>query len=189
MNFDWFRGISKKEELTPERYNKTWYRFEKFWNDHDSGVDKWTMTNTGGIVGISDGSSAAAGNVGELIDSSVSSATNTGANGVWANITTISLTAGDWDVSGSVEFAINGSTITAVAAAISLFSGNTTTDQASGKNSVNGLPPISTADCVNSIPRFRVSISATTTVYLKGVAIFSAGQPQFYGYISARRVR
>jgi hypothetical protein len=42
MNFNWFRGITKQADLTPDKYNKTWYQFEKFWNDHDSGVSPFT---------------------------------------------------------------------------------------------------------------------------------------------------
>lgn len=47
MNFSWFRGISKKEDLTADKYNKTWYQFEKFWNDHDSGNIAFTSISYG----------------------------------------------------------------------------------------------------------------------------------------------
>jgi len=38
---DWFRGILKSENLTPEKYNGDWKRFITWWNDHDMGIRAW----------------------------------------------------------------------------------------------------------------------------------------------------
>jgi len=76
-----------------------------------------------GILGTITNDLAAAGNVGEVVSSfvvigsPVSLTTN-----VAANITSISLTAGDWDVQGNVNFAGTSATITALTGGISVTS-------------------------------------------------------------------
>lgn len=42
MNLDWFRGILKKDDLSPEKYNGDWKRLVNWWNDHDRGVRPWS---------------------------------------------------------------------------------------------------------------------------------------------------
>lgn len=159
-----------------------------------TGVNAITFGNTatGGTTGTTTNDSAAAGFVGQFIDSSNHSLTAVGSSGQYANVTSISLTAGDWDVSGNVMFSFGTAvSITNASMAVSLFSGNTTTDHVAGANAYGSSAyPTATQDSsVATVPRFRVSISGTTTVFLKGAITYASGAPFFYGYISARRMR
>jgi len=143
--------------------------------------------------GTTTNDSASAGYLGEAVRSSIASgsAVNAGTSAQFSDVTSISLTAGDWDVSGIVGFTANGATVTAANAfaAISTNSGNTTTDHVTGDNQIAGMEPTATYDRTLEIPTYRMSLSGTTTVYLKGRVSYSAGTPKFYGRISARRVR
>ena len=60
------------------------------------------LNPAGGIIGVVDGSDAAPGFVGEVISNSVptANAVTLAAAGAYADICTLSLTAGDWDVYG-----------------------------------------------------------------------------------------
>lgn len=132
-------------------------------------------------------SSPAPGEIGEVIQSVVSTAANTAATGTFGNVTSIALTAGDWDITGQVEMQLNGATMTTVfVAAISINSGNTTTDHIEGDNVTRNLPPSALGSVCTSVAT-RLLLAASTTVYLKALASFSAGQPQALGTIRARR--
>lgn len=138
------------------------------------------------IAGVTDGSAATAGNVGEYM-SSTGSAVAAAATGVFVNICSASFTAGDWDISGIV--ALTTSTGTGPNnLALSAFSANTTTDHVVGDN-VGYLPAVAAFTVGGAVPAWRVSISSTTTIYLKGLVTYAAGSPTWYGRISGRRVR
>jgi hypothetical protein len=189
-------------DLLPGYLGKAFDQLTSYWNDHDTGTKQWTVVNTAsltvgsalslpsGIVGVTDGSSATAGNVGETMESSVGVSIACGATTVWTNLTSLPLTPGDWDVCGVSAFVNNGATMTGgCQGGISLFSGATTTDMVNGKNIITILPPTVVPDSSAVIPRFIVRTSVSATAYLKGVATYSAGAPRMYGYISARRTR
>lgn len=144
---------------------------------------------TNNIVATSTNDNATAGDMGETKSSDISSATNTPATTVRGDLTSISLTAGDWIVSGYVYFALNGATCTAVEAAISSSSGDTTAGTTFGITRIDGYPPTGNTGNTIYIGPVRISLSSTTTYYLKYQAIFSAGQPQARGHIFAVRPR
>ncbi|HEY6019562.1 MAG TPA: hypothetical protein VIY48_06565, partial [Candidatus Paceibacterota bacterium] len=77
------------------------------------------------IKGTSTNDNAIAGDVGELITSTVASASGVSLTSTTAaNVTSISLTAGDWDVDGTVDFNLAASTsVTVLSASISLTTG------------------------------------------------------------------
>ena len=143
----------------------------------------------GMIRGTTVGNNATAGSYGEYV-SSVAASVPPGASGVYINIASVSLTAGDWDVSGHGVFTSATTGTGSNNLALSLFSGNTTTDQVVGDNQAY-LPTNSTGFSLGgSIPAWRVSVNSTTIVYLKGALIYSVvGPAVWYGRISARRVR
>lgn len=147
---------------------------------------------TGGIIGTTTNDSAGTGFVGEYIESAVS-ATNTPANGVVGDLTSISLTAGDWNVTFISNFLRNTATMiqfTSILAGISVTSGNSTTGLVQGSNRLDiseGATGIENMLAI--IPEYRISISGTTTVYAKFSVTFTGGQPQAAGRLSARRVR
>ena len=141
------------------------------------------LTNATQLVGTgtTTNNDATGGYVGEYIDSYVSSVTvGTSAT----NLTSISLTAGDWDVSGIVQF-YGGGSVTFVAGAINTTSASFTGTSV-GKSRVFAATNAANGIGAATLPRLRYSISTTTTLYLIGS--LSASQ-LCYGIISARRVR
>jgi hypothetical protein len=146
-----------------------------------------TTPSTGVFVGVSTNSNAAAGIVGEYIESYIAlgSATALTTN-VAKNVTSISLTAGDWDVSGWVGFTLNGATTsTAFAAGTSSTSATLGTDYfvETFTSAVAGSVQQFTA------PIIRFSLAATTTIYLIAYCTFLISTASAYGRISARRIR
>ena len=146
----------------------------------------FTPSQTSGIVGTTTNNNANAGSVGEYVTATISSTPLT--NGVNANLASISLTAGDWDVTGVAQFV--GSTNNMTYA----FSGFTTTS--AGTPSADQMEQLdgngSMTMKVHEIPAptARFSLSATTTVYFVGKAGFSTGTVSVNGgRIRARRVR
>jgi len=144
----------------------------------------------GGIVGTVAADNAVAGSVGEYVQSVVTSPVNDpNATTQWFDVTSISLTAGDWDITWRAGFTLNGAVCTHALAGIGTTSGNSTAGMAEGNNLFESLPPTSVTDTYVCIANYRVNISTTTTYYAKERFDFSAGTPQGYGTICARRIR
>lgn len=143
------------------------------------------------ITGTATNDSAAAGFVGQYIESVIPSATNVpGLTTAWGDATSLSLTAGDWDVTSILVPIGNAATFTRYQLGISITSGNSTTGLVQGSNQVDAVLPLSgTRGGFAAIPTYRVSLASTTPVYMKIESDYSAGTPQFTGRISARRVR
>lgn len=131
---------------------------------------------------------ASAGNLGEYVESLIASGSATALTSATAkNVTSISLTAGDWDVSGNVNFSASGATVTGTSGGISSTSATVPTD---GSEVFSGIQTsvVSENDSV-TLPRKRFSLSSTTTVYLVAKSTFSFGSVSAFGQINARRVR
>lgn len=143
------------------------------------------------FLGTTTNDSAGTGFVGEYLSATNSGSYSNvnGSTGQYGTRLSVSLTAGDWDVSGTIDYQLNGATATAVRVALSAFTGNTTTDHVSGDNVVFGPAPTATNDVSLTIPCWRVSIASTTQINLKDYATYSSGTPQGTARISARRVR
>ena len=114
-----------------------------------------------------------------------------------ANVTSISLTAGDWDVSGVVDYTFGATTsYTQLQAGISLTSA-TLAGQAGGGGlgtdpNVQFATPAQVPTALPyalDIPLTRVSLAATTTVFLVTQATFTVSTLTAFGTIRARRVR
>lgn len=152
----------------------------------------WTASSltfnptTQGIVGTTTNDSAGSGYVGEFVSSVilVGSKVTLTAN-VVANITSISLTAGDWDVWGNVNISSTAQTQTYSFAWISQTSATQPADayiqgfQISQPYTINNY---------RAITPLRFNLSATTTVYLSVVGD-GGGALSGWGAIYARRVR
>lgn len=149
------------------------------------------VQSAGQLLGTNTNDTAAAGNVGEYVSASVSSSTAVpGSTGQWGDCTSISLTAGDWDISGVITFGLSGATMTnEIDVGISTHSGNVTTGLNFGDTAVAGPIPTSSQGSSMMIPSIRASLSGTTTYYLKESVTYSAGNPTERCRISARRVR
>ena len=140
---------------------------------------------TGGIVGTTTNDNAAAGKVGEYVTSNIAYASAVSLSNTTAKtMTSISLTAGDWDVGGNVIFNVGG-TCTGCTAAIS-GTNNTLPTDASGWAQIQGAAVLSPGFAV---PTVRQSLSGTTTIYIIGYAAFSTSTVGVAGNIWARRVR
>jgi len=141
------------------------------------------------LKGTTTNNSAAAGYVGEYISASVGSA-NFAATGTYGDVTSISLTAGDWDVSITGNIIRNGATLTMVVNGIGANTGNNFSDATAGNYGTRAAVSISDTTFPVNIGPFRVSLSGSTTYYLKGRADYTVATPQVSDIrIAARRVR
>jgi len=144
------------------------------------------------VKGATTGSSAAAGDVGEYISSIVLDASAININ-AQANVTSISLTAGDWDVFGEVwvDTSTAGTTVSGkVSAGITTTSATipTAPGDTVARNTFNSTPfSNTTTTFVLPLGPAKISSSSTSTVFLVGVCNVSAGTALGYGKISARR--
>ena len=144
-------------------------------------------------IGVVDGSDALAGAIGEYKESLVATFTSIpSATGVWGDLASISLTAGDWDVTGSVVDAMGSGTtvMTFHQIAISTTSGNSSAGLSDGNNRMDmgGVPTV-VYNTSKSIPNLRINQTSTKTVYLKYNATYSSTTPLYTCKILARRVR
>ena len=150
-----------------------------------------TITGAMSLAGVTDASDAAAGKIGEEVRSSVASASAvTLTTNQYSDVTSVSLTAGDWDVSGMVSFTGGAVTGTQFSAGFGTASGNSATGLVAGDNLVTtlGAPGVG-IDPGMAIPQYRINVSSTTIIYLKAFALFTLGTAKAYGRISARRRR
>lgn len=145
--------------------------------------------NTLGIVGTVAANNAGAGYVGQYISSTVlfgSAVTLT--SGVIANVTSISLTAGDWDVTGNVFFNSSGQSFATCQGWINNVS-VTKPDVALTSVFNVGSNTERVAQIGFCAPAQRINVSGTTTIYLIAQAVFSSGTNNVCGTIQARRAR
>jgi hypothetical protein len=154
--------------------------------------------NAGGIIGSSTNDSATAGNIGEFKTTTVAAASAIAAanSTVSKNVTSVSLTAGDWMVTGTCDIVMTGLTMSVNQCGL-----GTTTDTLASQAGGSGIgtDPLSIITATNgttltgttssSAPMTRVSIAATTTIYLVANLTYSAGSATQYGTIKAWRVR
>lgn len=141
--------------------------------------------------GTATNDSAAAGFIGEYVVASVvGGSAVTATNNTLGDVTNISLTAGDWDVTGLVIYqgTVTG---TEFIGGIGTASGTTSTGLVSGDTQLETptAPTAASDSAVPTISAVRMSLSGTSTIYLKYKALFTVGTCKVYGRISARRVR
>lgn len=142
-------------------------------------------TSTIGIAGTTTNDSAPFGSVGEYVSNTTLTTSIT--TGTVTNATSISLTAGDWDVSGVARFNPAGTTIlSSQATGVS-----PTSATSAGFGTVNSLNFATAAGigCQLVAPVARITLSATTTIFLIVVANFTVSTCTADGFIRARRVR
>lgn len=146
-----------------------------------------TPAQLAGIAGTTTNNSANAGSVGEyisstvLVGSPVSLTTSTD-----KTITSIPLSAGDYDVTGFIGFTPSlGASITSLRGCISLTT-NLTADPEVRQNFPAFVP---NAGFGYTVPTMRVLTPSAITVYLTAQATFTAAGLSGYGTIQARRRR
>lgn len=162
------------------------------------------LTATAGLKGSTTNDAATAGNVGErLVASRVRSAktsvtTSATAQNVLASA--LSVTAGDWLVSGIIVYeTTNASTsITEWNGSISLTSatlsaadtiGVPTSNELRMQHSSAAQVPGNSENFSVVFPPFRVSFSTTTSLYLVAHAVFTVSTLSVFGSIGATRIR
>jgi hypothetical protein len=148
----------------------------------------YSPSSTVGIKGTATNDNAQAGSIGEVISSSVVqgsaiSLTTT----IGANVTSISLTAGDWDVWGNVLFIAGGTTVTTY-----IGHGISTTTATLPVGGFALSPSLATGIVTSqggATPMQRISIAATTTLFLVAQSQFTTSTMSAFGNITARRRR
>jgi hypothetical protein len=143
------------------------------------------------VAGTNTNDSASAGYVGELIESTVLAGSAVGlTTGNAANVTSISLTAGDWDVFGNIAtLPAGGTTTSLVQGAINTTSATLPTIPGSGTYASFPVAIAAGIGLVLQVGTRRLLLSGTTTVYLVAFANFAVSTMGAYGYIGARRRR
>jgi len=141
----------------------------------------------GQLVGTITNDSATAGTIGEVVTSSATGVNNP--NNTIVNVTSISLTAGQWDIFGAVSLLL-GTTTTC-----SIFSSATSTTSANlgavqdqstfaGTYLTGGAPV-----CTQTTPMKSLKLASTTTVYLCSYAAIGISTATSSGTITAIRRR
>ena len=141
----------------------------------------------GQLPGETSNGSASAGNIGEYISSTVLAGSAVAlTTAVAKDVTSISLTAGDWDLTGSVFTTAITGTLQQIEAWISSTTATQPTRPNSGMDILwNGS---TTSNMGVSAGAGRISLSGTTTIYLSTLMTFT-GNASAYGFIGARRAR
>lgn len=155
-----------------------------------------TITNR---IGTTTNNNATLGSIGEVISASVvKSAAIALTTTVPATIATMTLTAGDWDVRGFGGFLSgSGTTATDIRLAVSLTPNVMPAADTAAVPTANEVTIIeSGASLVGTgnvytvqLSPIRVSLAASTTIYLATVATFSVSTLAKFGSIEARRMR
>jgi hypothetical protein len=137
------------------------------------------------LVGVTNGLNAAAGNVGEYIESLVGQNTPVAVTSSAAfNLTQLTLSAGDWYIYGNITYIPSGATMTTIWAAISTTSAGFPDRALWTQHDLS-----SSGDSGLVAPSRRFLFSVTTIVYLVGLVIFSPGTCAACGQLCVRRVR
>lgn len=149
--------------------------------------------SAGQYPGTATNNAATAGNVGEYVSSAVGNSGITTAT--QTNITSISLTAGDWDVGGMVVYAPSNASTNFSDGYASVSTTSATLDQTSPFNfsrlsfgTAGVVPGNGVGNTIVTGPR-QISIASTTTVFLVGFTDFTVSTMNASGGIWARRRR
>jgi hypothetical protein len=143
-------------------------------------------------TGTKTNDNACTGCIGEYLVSDVPSGSAVSlTSGTAKTITSITLTPGDWDVSGMVAFPMNGTTnITLLIGSVSLTTNSSdTTNGRFFEFAPAAYVPTSGSLPSGVIKSQRFSVSSNTTVFLTANSLFTVSTLTAFGNISARRVR
>ena len=153
-----------------QQHSQAWTEYHQAVADQVNAL----AAKVGAGTGVTDGSNAPAGQIGEYLTATASGIGLT--SNVASNIVSLDLSAGDWDVSGNCQFSASGSAVTFEAGIDGLDTRINATFPGGG--STQGL----------STAVQRKNGTATVTVWLVALASFSSTVTAS-GVIRARRVR
>jgi hypothetical protein len=162
-----------------------------------SNATAYCSATVGQLPGVTTNTNASAGNIGEYVSSTVLGASELALTTLTPKtITSISLTAGDWDVWASFSYdgGAGSNTTTSLTSGIS-----TTTNAFSvitpgnlaeivGQTGISLPSNASASPYTQSLGPVRQNLSGTTTIFMVAQCGFSAGACGGYGIIQARRV-
>lgn len=142
-----------------------------------------------GIKGTATNDNAQAGSVGEFPSptnlSGVSLTTSTG-----ANVSSVSLTAGDWDVQCDAQFAPASTTVVqSMIASVSTTSGTVGSLGTYSQVATYSSAASGGFGYVLASPTVRITLASTTTVYCVGYSAFTVSTQTASGFMRARRPR
>jgi len=136
---------------------------------------------------------AAPGELGEYVSAALDVADAMAlTNSVGMTIAAITLTPGDWDVSGLVGFLpTGGTTVTALFASVSSVDNTVSSTVGHTSTAAYDSSGATVLASTNRLPTpvVRFSLASTTTVFLVAYANFGAGTMKGFGAIRARRAR
>lgn len=146
----------------------------------------FTPSQTNGIVGTTTNNNANAGSVGEYVTATGTAVSIT--TSTLTNVTSVSLTAGDWEISSSLTFLPAASTtMSLLVGGISSTTAALPADPFTWLVQSTGLTP--GAKQSSAIPTQRFSLPSTTTIFLVAEALFGVSTMTATGILRARRVR
>lgn len=142
-------------------------------------------------IGTITNDDAATGYIGEYLSSAVATGASVSlTTATTANVTSLSLTAGDWDVRGAVDFTFGAATsVTNLVGGISQTSATLGAQDSFFDLATAAVIPTAAKDSTFACPTIRISLAATTTVYLVAQGTFTVSTLKAYGTLSARRAR
>ena len=148
------------------------------------------------VPGVTDGSNAAAGYVGEFVNISMPSGIPLTSETVNRSVMSMALTPGDWDVSGNVEFAGDGQATLlynvwgAMGTAAQLAGTmDTWPEQSTFSWFLPNFQNVTTVTQEATIGPMRVSTAVPVTIFLACGANFDSGGAGVWGAMWARRMR
>jgi len=143
------------------------------------------------LKGVVNGSSATAGDVGEMIESIIPSGSSVSlTTATPTNVTSISLTAGAWRVEGNAIYNLSAAALTGGSPTVSVLNSTSANLGNTGTRGYGGLPAGTYTHLVSAMPGDRViTISSSQTWYLVVQAAFTSGSVSAFGHIRATRIR
>jgi hypothetical protein len=156
-----------------------------FYNDGNS--QQWVVANPATLPtqkGVTDGSNAAAGNIGEYL-TAVQNTAQSVANAVWTAVISLVVPAGDWDVTGWASVSPSAASVNNLQVGGSSVA--STWSPPGTRSIITG--PTNLGSCTLAFPAYQLSQAASSTIYLVVYAGFSSGTCTATGQISARRMR
>lgn len=143
------------------------------------------------LPGIASNTAASAGNLGEYISSSIPSGSAVAlTSGVAKDITTVTISAGDWECTGNAAYLVGGTTNVTSTLAWTSATANAIPTQPNGGGitAVNGISSTGTAP-IMSAGTARYLVNANTTISLGTFSQFTVSTSSGYGFIGCRRMR
>lgn len=163
-----------------------------------TGSFRWLQVNTPSVIntagvtvtGTNTNNSAAVGDYGEFITATAAPAAVALTTNTSANVTSVSLTAGDWDCAGAVNFTYGATTsITNLAGGASQVSATLPTQDNRFDSATAAQVPTAGAIGTYPIPMARQLLAGTTTIFLVAQGTFTVSTLAAGGTLRCRRMR